>query len=122
MKLLSPATIMVLGGALGACGSTIAETKAEIPIPAVPVTFERRLLSASGCEYLGPALSQEQVREVGGNLILVFIETRSTFVTEQRQSSNMVLRQTTTYRGEKGVAFDCPENIRRDIIAVGWAQ
>jgi hypothetical protein len=97
------------------------------PIPMVPVSFEANLVTAQQCEYRGVAVSQEQARAAGANLVLAFTyaDESSTQVTASNNVYGPQGGSAWTASEMQGKAVNCPKEAIDRILAMnrnGGAQ
>jgi hypothetical protein len=65
--------------ALSACAVTVGVAPLPV-VPVIPVTFEANLTTSQQCEYRGIAVSQDDARALGANLLLQYEASTDTSV------------------------------------------
>jgi hypothetical protein len=94
---------------LSACAVTVGVAPLPV-IPVIPVSFEANLTTSQQCEYRGIAVSQDDARALGANLLLQY----------EASTDTSVAFASTTSRGRRGrsrSASDVAVSANADMMA-----
>jgi len=113
--------------AMSACAVTVGVSPVPV-VPVVPVSFEANLATSQQCEYRGIAVSQDDARALGANLLLQYEASTDTSVAFAATSRGRRGRS----RGPSGVAVAanadmmakavyCPQVVVDQIVSTNSA-
>jgi len=113
---------MAFIASLSACAAPLAVSPPP-PIPVVPVSFESNLLTARQCEYRGVAVSEDDARGLGANLLLRFeasTDTSVAFAASRRHAGPNAVNVAAN-ADMMAKAVTCPQGVVDQIVATNSA-